>query len=168
MIAGKQYATFGIDAAFADALCEPPDTLQGGDYFSFIGIEPLQIRSYPIGAHLAEKLHAYTLPRATANSRVKDLPDIALLATSSGLLASTLREAIKTTFQFRNTHPIPANLPDPPDGWIGMYLRIAQENDLRWPDLAAVTVAAQSFLNPVLQGVSGEWDPHQWVWRETP
>ena len=33
----------------------------------------------------AEKLHAYTLPRNSANSRVKDLVDMALLIGSGGL-----------------------------------------------------------------------------------
>jgi hypothetical protein len=33
----------------------------------------------------AEKIHAYTLPRNAANSRVKDLVDLALLIGSGGL-----------------------------------------------------------------------------------
>lgn len=35
----------------------------------------------PVETHLAEKLHAYTLPCSTENARVRHLPDMALLGT---------------------------------------------------------------------------------------
>ena len=47
------------------------------------------------------------------NTRVKDLPDIALLATIQPLEARRLRAALERTFEFRATHPLPASLPDP-------------------------------------------------------
>jgi hypothetical protein len=49
---------------------------------AFAGIAPPTLRLYPIETHIAEKLHAYTMPRARPNSRVKDLPDLGLLATA--------------------------------------------------------------------------------------
>lgn len=64
--------------------------------------------------HIAEKLHAYTLPRPRPNSRVKDLPNIALLAEAGVLDASHLARAIRETFAHRATHPVPARLSDPP------------------------------------------------------
>jgi hypothetical protein len=51
------------------------------DVLAFAGIAPPALRLYPIETHIAEKLHAYTMPRKRPNTRVKDLPDIALLAT---------------------------------------------------------------------------------------
>ena len=71
------------------------------------------LRLYPIETHLPEKLHAYTMPRPRPNSRVKDLPDIALLATAQSIDAKRLREALEQTFTFRKTHELPSRLPDP-------------------------------------------------------
>ncbi|WP_414654065.1 nucleotidyl transferase AbiEii/AbiGii toxin family protein [Hyalangium sp.] len=63
---------------------------------------------------MAEKLHAYTMPRSRPNSRVKDLPDIALLASAQPLKATHLRDAIEQTFRFRGTHELPVMFPEPP------------------------------------------------------
>ena len=81
------------------------------DLLAFANIAPPALRLYPIESHIAEKLHAYTMPRAHPNSRVKDLPDIALLATSRTIDARRLRSALDQTFTFRKTHPLPATLP---------------------------------------------------------
>jgi hypothetical protein len=43
---------------------------------------------------IAEKLHAYTLPRARPNSRLKDLSDLALLASVQSLDAKRVRAAL--------------------------------------------------------------------------
>jgi hypothetical protein len=53
----------------------------GEDVLAFAGVAPPSMPLYPIETHIAEKLHAYTMPRVRPNTRVKDLPDIALLAT---------------------------------------------------------------------------------------
>ena len=68
-------------------------------------------------AHIAEKLHAYTMPRPRPNSRVKDLPDLALLASIGALEASRLAEAPEQTFTLRKTHALPASLPGPNAAW---------------------------------------------------
>lgn len=122
------------------------------------------LRVYPVETHLAEKLHAYTLPRTRPNSRVKDLPDLALLASIGNLLAERVRAAIVQTFTFRATHPPPTSLPDPPEAWTLPYARMAAENSLPWPTLAAVTAAARDFLEPVLAGRDGRWSSGQWAW----
>jgi hypothetical protein len=67
------------------------------------------LRLYPIETHIAEKLHAYTMPRTRPNTRVKDLPDMALLATAEPLEAARLRAALERTFAFRATHPLPSS-----------------------------------------------------------
>jgi hypothetical protein len=59
------------------------------------GIAPPTLRLYPIETHIAEKLHAYTMPRARPNSRVKDLPDLALLGTAQPIEAKRLRAALE-------------------------------------------------------------------------
>jgi hypothetical protein len=117
ILAGERYGdVFGVDVSFADALHGEAVELRGSDAFGFIGVPPVLARAYPAESHLAEKIHAYTLPRrdGSENSRVKDLPDMALIASIEGLDAADLRAAIRATFAFRATHPVPAKVPDPP------------------------------------------------------
>lgn len=64
LLAGERYGdVFGVDVSFADALHGEPVEVEGSDAFAFIGVAPVVARAYPAGSHLAEKLHAYTLPR---------------------------------------------------------------------------------------------------------
>jgi len=51
--------------------------------------------------------------RDRSNTRVKDLPDLALLASVGPLDAAELRRAIEATFSFRATHSMPTSLPAP-------------------------------------------------------
>jgi hypothetical protein len=71
-VAGRDYLSpFKLDVAFGDPMISPPDTITAPDAFSFAGIAAPVIPIYPLGSHLAEKLHAYTLPRDRENSRLK-------------------------------------------------------------------------------------------------
>ena len=167
-LASEQYGPpFGVDVSFADALHGDPVELVGGDTFAFIGVPPVRVRAYPAGSHIAEKLHAYTFPREPGddNTRVKDLPDIALIAGIDGLDASEILEAIHATFTFRNTHEVPGKLPEPPASWALRYKQIATEDRLAWRDLPELVAAARAFLDPVLAGEVGTWDEASQTWR---
>jgi hypothetical protein len=72
----------------------------------------------------------WPLPRQRPNSRVKDLPDLALLATTKELEASRLRAAMAQTFAFRGTHPVPDALPSPPPSWAEPYAAMAASDRL--------------------------------------
>lgn len=165
-LAGRPYGLpFGVDVAFGEPMLGEADVVVADDVLGFAGVAPPVIRLYPIETHLAEKLHAYTLPRRFVNSRVKDLPDIALLASTRALQARRLRAALELTFGFRRSHPLPAVLPDPPAAWEKPYASMARDNALAWPTLAAVTAAARVFLGPVLaDAAEATWDPQGWVW----
>ncbi|MCB9522857.1 MAG: nucleotidyl transferase AbiEii/AbiGii toxin family protein [Myxococcales bacterium] len=165
-IAGKLYGSaFGLDVAFGDPIVGPPATFQAADLLGFAGVPPPALPVYPIESHIAEKLHAYTLPRTRPNSRVKDLPDLVLLAQAGPLAPDRLRAALEQTFGFRGTHPLPASLPEPPAEWATPYAALARTDGLRWSDLASVYAAAQAFINPVLAGsAGGEWNRARWVW----
>ncbi len=98
-LAGKIYGSrFGVDVGFGDRMARPPEILAGSNLFDFAGIPPVSVRVYAREVHVAEKLHALTLPRARENTRVKDLPDIALLGTTGAFASAALREAIRATF----------------------------------------------------------------------
>lgn len=165
-LAGKVYGRpFGVDVAFGDPILGEPEVITAEDALGFAGIAPPTLRVYPIETHIAEKLHAYTMPRARPNSRVKDLPDLALIATASSIEADRLRAALEQTFAFRNTHPVPEQLPAPPPSWEAPYAAIAKEDRLRWLSLAEAFKAASAFLNPVLASPSDDlWDPSSWSW----
>lgn len=166
-MAGKPYGQpFGVDIGFGDPILGAPDVVTAEDTLGFAGIAPPTLRLYPIETHIAEKLHAYTLPRARPNSRLKDLPDLALLASVKSLEAKSVRAAFDQTFSFRNTHELPAALPDPPATWAAPYAALAAEDELEWPTLGAVAAAARAFLDPVLSGgVEMVWLPDRWTWR---
>jgi hypothetical protein len=96
---------------------------------------------------------------------VKDLPDLALLATVRALDGHALRAAIDRTFEHRATHAVPSALADPPEGWAPAYAQMAIRNGLAWPDLESVLAAARAFLDPLLSGGAGTWQPSGWCWR---
>jgi hypothetical protein len=165
-LAGKPYGDpFGVDVAIGGPIFGPPEVIVADDVLGFAGISPPTLRLYPVETHIAEKRHAYTLPRARPNSRVKDLPDIALLATTKPLDAARLRGALEQTFTFRGTHALPLVLPEPLDAWRVPYEAIAREDGLPWPTLAEVTSTARAFLDPVLAGgLTATWSPGAWRW----
>lgn len=170
-VAGKVYGRpFGVDVAFGDPMLGEPDLMVGEDVLAFAGISPPTLRVYPLATHLAEKLHAYTMPRSRPSSRVKDLPDIALIATAGPVEATRLRAAIAQTFAFRDTHDVPVHLPDPPETWAAPYASIAREDRLPWATLADAFEAARLFVDPVLdlsaldRQAGATWDPAEWRW----
>ena len=164
-LAGKLYGrAFGVDVAFGDPILGEPEVVTVDDVLEFAGIAPPVVRLYPVETHIAEKLHAYTMPRTRPNSRVKDLPDIALLATTGPLDATRVRSALEQTFHFRATHTVPSSLPEPPASWLNPYREMARENELAWTTLEQLSTAVSGFINPVLVGRSGVWHPTEWTW----
>lgn len=123
----------------------------------------------PLEQHVAEKVHAYTRTYGAdeASTRVKDLIDLAMMASSFYFLAGRLHHALQATFDARASHPMPAGLPPPPREWRTPYRRMAGEVGLD-PDLAVGHEQARAFLDPVLaQTVADDtrWDPAQQAWQ---
>ncbi len=117
-LAGRLYGSaFGVDIAVGDPVHGPAEELHGSDRLAFVGAPRPTFRVYSRETHIAEKLHAFTLPRVGSNSRVKDLPDLALLAQTAAFQAANIRSALRATFGFRATHPVPRALPAPPVAW---------------------------------------------------
>jgi len=165
-LAGKVYGRpFGVDVAFGDPILGEPEVFLAEDTLGFAGITPPTLQVYPAETHIAEKLHAYSMPRTRPNSRVKDLPDLALIATAGPRQASLLNAAIEQTFAFRGTHAVPERLPVPPATWEAPYATMAREDLLPWSSLAEVFEAAGAFVDPVLAKPADlVWDPATWTW----
>lgn len=167
MLAGKVYGSpFGVDVALAGRTEGDIEALQSSSFLAFAGVEPVTLHIYPVEFHIAEKLHAYTLPRPRPNSRVKDLPDIALLASAGVLEGAALRSAMEHTFRARATHELPSAVPAPPVTWKAPYDRMARSDGLPWSTLLDLHVAVAAFLDPALAGHVAAWDPLTWTWAQ--
>jgi hypothetical protein len=109
--------------------------LPGSDLLAFAGVEPVVFPVYPVAQHLAEKLHAYTLPRAEENTRVRDLVDLVTVAAVEPVEAGRLRASVAATFAARGSHAVPTRLSAlsrrlPRAAW-GVLL-VRPETPLRW------------------------------------
>ena len=143
------FARFHLDAGFGDVVMRPLETIVCRDWLGFAGIESSRVLMIAREQQFAEKIHAYTLPRNAANSRVKDLVDLALLIGSGGLDTQRILEALRLTFERRGTHDLPANLVPPPADWQVPFQALAEECGLP-TDVAEVFAGVQKFVEEVL------------------
>jgi hypothetical protein len=130
LVGGQAFTTFHLDLSSGDALTDEPDLLSGSDLLQFAGIPPISFPVYPITQHLAEKLHAYTLPRSQENTRVKDLVDLIVIAATERIEADRLGRSVGATFAVRGTHAVPDRLPEPPASWTQPFARLVGDRAL--------------------------------------
>ena len=121
----KLFVAFHVDVALGDYIPEELETAEEPDWLSFAGITPAKIRILPAAVQFAEKLHAYTLPRAVPNSRVRDLLDMLLLIREGGLTPAKAGAAVKAVFARRKTHSPPQHLDAPPADWEKPFAALA-------------------------------------------
>jgi hypothetical protein len=145
----RTFARFHLDAGIGDVIMQPLETILCRDWLGFAGIESSRVQMIAREQQVAEKIHAYTLPRNAANSRVKDLVDVALLIESGGLDKQRIQDALRLTFERRGTHDLPASLFPPPTDWQIPFQVLAEECGLP-TDVAAVFADVQEYLAEVL------------------
>jgi len=145
----RTFARFHLDAGVGDVVMRPLETIVCRDWLGFAGIESSRVLMIAREQQFAEKIHAYTLPRNAANSRVKDLVDLSLLIGSGGLDKQRILEALRLTFERRGTHDLPANLVPPPADWQVPFHALAEECGLP-TDVAGVFAGVQKFVEEVL------------------
>ena len=142
------FTRFHLDAGIGDVVLQPLETIECRDWLGFAGIETTRVQLIPREQQFAEKIHAYTLPRNTANSRVKDLVDVALLIASGGLNRERILDALRLTFERRGTHDLPVALVPPPAEWQIPFQALAGE--CRLPtDVATVFASVQEYFEEV-------------------
>jgi hypothetical protein len=166
-LAGTDFVVFNIDLSSGDAVVDPTDLLRGSDLLAFAGIPPVEFPVYPVAQHLAEKLHAYTLPRAEENTRVKDLLDLVFIAAVEDVDADRLMRSVRATFDARSTHPLPDRLPAPPESWRGPFAALADEApNAPFNDLAAAYEMAAAFWDVFLDGTAtgARWYHERRAW----
>jgi len=144
----RTFARFHLDAGVGDVVMRPLETIVCRDWLGFAGIESSRVLMIAREQQFAEKIHAYTLPRNAANSRVKDLVDLALLIGSGQLDKRRILEALRLTFERRKTHDL-ASLVPPPADWQIPFQALAEECGLP-TDVTAAFARAQEFVEEVL------------------
>ncbi|MBM3526376.1 MAG: nucleotidyl transferase AbiEii/AbiGii toxin family protein [Alphaproteobacteria bacterium] len=172
-LAGRQFEEFLLDVGFDFPTGWEPETLHGPDLLAFADIAPVDAPSLPLELHVSEKVHAYTRgygQSGTASTRVKDLVDLALIASASSVTADRLSRALRETFGQRGHHELPGALPRPPADWRVPYARLATEVGLAAELVRGYELAAR-LLDPVLSGDLGPaaWEPaaHGWLARSS-
>lgn len=75
---GRTFVKFHVDLGVGDEVLEPLESVEGEDWLGFAGIPAVVVPALSVEQHWAEKFHAYTRPRETPNSRVRDLVDLVL------------------------------------------------------------------------------------------
>ncbi|MCM2349685.1 MAG: nucleotidyl transferase AbiEii/AbiGii toxin family protein [Bacteriovoracaceae bacterium] len=118
LIDGKRFTIFDLDIGIGDVWIEPHNELVLKNHLDFAGFEASKIQVINVEQHFAEKIHAYTVPRDSENSRVKDLVDLYLIAKNEKLDSELLKQCLQDTFKRRDTHSIPFTLQTPPERWL--------------------------------------------------
>lgn len=169
LLDGRVFESFHIDVGSGDPVVESPETLTMPALLAFSGISSAVVPCYPVSQHIAEKVHAYVRPHPTgANTRVRDLVDLVLLARNCSVNGEKLHAALQATFAARDFGPAPVSLPDPPADWRASFKLLCVQVGLVDLDLAAATAEVRRFLEPVLQApVAGVWSPEQQAWVPT-
>jgi len=130
-LASRVFTKFHLDVGIGDTVVPPTESIEGRDWLNFAGIASPKFVAISKEQLFAEKLHAYTLPRPdSTNSRVKDLVDMILLIQMETMNKAILKQAIQTTFELRETHPIPTTLLEPPESWSSPFLTMIKECDM--------------------------------------
>lgn len=124
---GRTFAKFHLDVGIGDVLIPLLQKIQGQDWLGFAEIPAAEMRLISKEQQVAEKLHAYTLPRSTPNSRVKDLVDLLLLVRTGEVRQTQLREAVHMTFDRRKMHATPSALVSPPESCERQFRALAIE-----------------------------------------
>jgi predicted nucleotidyltransferase component of viral defense system len=128
---GRDFARFHVDVGVGDEVLEPLEVVTGEDWLGFGGVAPPSFPIISAEQQFAEKLHAYTLPRAErVNTRTKDLIDMVLLISGETLNKSKTAAAVRATFRKRETHNVPMELDPPPAGWEPVFDALAKECNL--------------------------------------
>ena len=140
------FARFHLDVGIADVVMQPLEAIRGRDWLEFAGVRSPLIRIIAGEQQFAEKLHAYTLPRSTPNSRVKDLIDLVLLIRLGNLREDRVVDAIRLTFERRRTHSVPSEILPPPAEWETQFRTLADECRLS-ADMKEAFAEVRSFVS---------------------
>lgn len=148
---GRTFAKFHVDLGVGDEVLEPLESVEGEDWLGFAGIPAVVVPALSVEQHWAEKFHAYTRPRETPNSRVRDLVDLVLILQHEAPATERVRAAVDATFRRRGTHSAPDVVPEPPSVWAKPFAALAAECGLE-QTLATAHERVEAFWRSVRAG----------------
>jgi hypothetical protein len=130
LLNSKQYYKFHVDVAICPVVILEPETINTQDTLAFSEGPPVPILALQKEELFANKIHAYTRPRQTENTRVEDIVDMALLI-PSGLDGQKTLSAMQQVFADSKDHQeIPKELSPPPVSWLKDFDLIAKRRSL--------------------------------------
>lgn len=164
---GKVRQTVQIDFGVGDVVSPGPIRIE---FPAMLGGESIRLNAYPVEASIAEKFHAIVV-RDLRNSRMKDFYDIWILSKNCSFTQQTLAEAIKSTFERRET-ALPTGVPlaltdafytDPTHvlQWRAFTNRIGVGE--LGDSLPSVTMDISSFVMPAVLAAESDADNAAWA-----
>lgn len=164
-LAGTELVRFKVDVSAADAVIGEPESYLSDPILERLGFERARFPVCPINQHVAEKLHALTLPRDVENTRARDLVDLVWFIRHFTFQSEALAIACIATFDRRAAHPWPPVIDVPPESWSRPYAAWRAELDLPEPTPAGAAWSVRHFFEPVYFGVRGmSWNPAAQEW----
>lgn len=167
LLASRQFENFHVDVNSSDMLMDRPKEIDGMDLLAFAEIPPIKILCYPLTQQVAEKIHALSRTYQSGEvSRVKDVVDILLIASSERFSSRKLRDSITSTFQNRNSSDLDTSIPRINSIYSRDYASMARQIGLTIISLDEANNALKSFLLPILQMKKPSmWNPAKWKWE---
>jgi hypothetical protein len=146
-LAGRVFASVRLDiAARADELLATETLPVPGALPEFGRLPPPHVEVASPVQHFAEKVHALTREHGDRpNSRVRDLVDLLLLVELELVRPSAVMPVVRHVFESRGTHPVPAELADPPGSWADDYRVQAGSTSLNARTLEQAMARLRSF-----------------------
>lgn len=149
-LAGREFGNVRLDVVARSAEVGDTRRVSLPGTLAFAGFPAHDIEVLAPEQHFAEKLHALTRTYGDRpSSRVRDLADLILLMEEGLEDLQALRQAVESVFAARATHPVPIEIPDPPEAWRATYEDIASELEIEPKMLDEAIGALREFWTKV-------------------
>ena len=166
---GNAKLNLQVDVSFADEITPAATEFNYPTLLPNLGMDPFILRGYPFETSIAEKFETM-VDKGEINSRMKDFYDVWVMIHRFEIQGTTLIEAIKNTFNARNTS-IPGELPVAlttqfaeikSSDWAGFYQKLPLPPIIH-SDFQLVIDDLHSFLFPPLIAASKR-DDFESIW----
>ena len=168
-----EYARFHVDLVAGITMTGEPDHAPPMVDIDVPGLVQPGYRVYPLADHIADKVAAIHETHARADgvraqsTRVKDLVDLVLIATTQSIDATDLHTAVRSETTRRGlTLPLTVTIPDAPI-WTIAYRKLAADSAglADQPVLSTAVELVRAFIDPILNGeADGVWSPARCAW----
>jgi len=165
ILASRRFEEFHVDLGCGDPIVGAVQLATGNPILEALGYPAITVPLYPLATTVAEKVHAYTVPRLTGNMRVRDLVDLALMMERCEFAAQEVHRACAATFGTRAAHAWPPQFEPPPSSWDKPYHRLREETGIHPRTAGAAHQELVAFLAPALGDVSAQWDSESHAWQ---